>query len=221
MLKYNCLVLDHDDTLVASEITVNYPCFLEALKKFRPGETMDYDEFVWWCFRYDFAEFLRVKYQFTEEELAEEYQMWKEYAKTRIPPLYDGMDRIIREQKARGGLVCVVSLSGYDIISRDYRHHLALEPDLIFSADDPRENRKPSTYPLERIMERYSLSPSQLLMVDDLPMGRDMARKAGVDIVFAGWGRKRSPELYAEMEKTCDHAFDSADGLYDYLFRTV
>ena len=37
MLKYPCLVLDHDDTVVASEIAVNYPCFLEALKKFRPG----------------------------------------------------------------------------------------------------------------------------------------------------------------------------------------
>ena len=30
MLKYPCLVLDHDDTVVKSEITVNYPCFLES-----------------------------------------------------------------------------------------------------------------------------------------------------------------------------------------------
>ena len=42
MLKYPCLVLDHDDTAVKCEITVNYPCFLLALEKFRPGETMDY-----------------------------------------------------------------------------------------------------------------------------------------------------------------------------------
>jgi phosphoglycolate phosphatase/pyrophosphatase PpaX len=38
MLKYKCLVLDHDDTVVQSEATVNYPCFLLALEKFRPGE---------------------------------------------------------------------------------------------------------------------------------------------------------------------------------------
>ena len=31
MLKYPCLVLDHDDTVVASEATVNYPCFVEVL----------------------------------------------------------------------------------------------------------------------------------------------------------------------------------------------
>ena len=48
MLKYPCLVLDHDDTVVASEIAVNYPCFLEGLNKFRPGEYMDHPEFVCW-----------------------------------------------------------------------------------------------------------------------------------------------------------------------------
>ena len=29
MLKYPCLVLDHDDTVVQSEATVNYPFFVE------------------------------------------------------------------------------------------------------------------------------------------------------------------------------------------------
>ena len=36
MLKYPCLVLDHDDTVVQSEATVNYPCFCEFLEKMRP-----------------------------------------------------------------------------------------------------------------------------------------------------------------------------------------
>ena len=39
MLNYRCLVLDHDDTVVRSEETVNYPSFLEALKVLRPGRT--------------------------------------------------------------------------------------------------------------------------------------------------------------------------------------
>ena len=37
MGKYPCLVLDHDDTLVQSESTVNYPAFLKALEALRPG----------------------------------------------------------------------------------------------------------------------------------------------------------------------------------------
>ena len=31
MLKYPCLVLDHDDTVVQSEATVNYPFFCYIL----------------------------------------------------------------------------------------------------------------------------------------------------------------------------------------------
>lgn len=218
MLKYPCLILDHDDTVVASEITVNYPCFLLALEKFRPGETMDYPEFVRWCFRYEFSDFLRIRYGFTDAELEEEYQMWLEYAKTHIPPACGGIREVIWQQKRRGGLVCVVSLSGRENILRDYRTHFGIEPDLIFSRDDPREQRKPNPYPLKKIMEICSLSPSQLLMVDDLKTGRDMARAAAVPMAFAGWCRRDVPEVGAQMRDSCDFAFDTTQQLYDFLF---
>ena len=222
MLKYKCLVLDHDDTAVASEVTVNYPCFLLAIEKFRPGEPkMEYEEFLDWCFRYEFAEFLRVRYSFTDQELAEEYRMWMEYAAPRIPPAYDGIREIIREQKRRGGLVCVASLSGYDIITRDYRVHFGMEPDLVFSSDDPRPQRKPTPYPLEQIMELYSLSPADLLVVDDLKTGCDMAKQAGVEIAFAAWGRQDARKLYDQMARVCDHTFDTPKELYDFLFGDV
>lgn len=218
MLKYPCLVLDHDDTVVQSEATVNYPCFLLALEKFRPGETMDYPEFVDWCFRYEFAEFLRVRYGFTEEELREEYMMWLEYAKTHVPPACDGIGKVILEQKRRGGLVCVASLSGRANILRDYRIHFGIEPDLIFCSDDPREQRKPGTYPLEKIMEVYGLKPEQLLMVDDLKTGYDMAAAAGVPMAFAAWGRQDHPEILEEMNRLCDFFFDSVEELEAFLF---
>ena len=222
MLKYKCLVLDHDDTAVASEVTVNYPCFLLAIEKLRPGEArMEYEEFLDWCFRYEFAEFLRVRYQFTDGELSDEYRMWKEYAEARIPPAYEGIREIIQEQKRRGGLVCVASLSGYDIITRDYRVHFGVEPDLVFSADDPRPQRKPHSYPLERIMETYSLSPADLLVVDDLKTGYDMANQAGVEIAFAGWGRQNAKKLYDQMATVCDYIFDEPKELYDFLFGDV
>ena len=218
MLKYPCLVLDHDDTAVKSEITVNYPCFLDSLKKFRPGETMDYPEFVQWCFRYEFTEFLKIKYGFTDEELLEEYHMWQEYSKTNIPPAYEGIREIIHEQKKRGGLVCVASLSSRNNILRDYRLHFGMEPDLIFSCDDPRDQRKPGTYPLEQIMARYSLSPDQLLMVDDLKTGLQMANAVGVPFAFAGWSRLQNPDVLESMSKLCDISFRSPQELYRHLF---
>ena len=36
MMKYKCLVLDHDDTVVNSTATIHYPCFIEYLQKFYP-----------------------------------------------------------------------------------------------------------------------------------------------------------------------------------------
>ena len=33
MLKYPCLVLDHDDTVVASESNINYPFFCYMMKE--------------------------------------------------------------------------------------------------------------------------------------------------------------------------------------------
>lgn len=218
MLKYPCLVLDHDDTAVKSELTVNYPCFLLALEKFRPGETMEYPEFVDWCFRHEFTDFLRIKYDFTEEELLEEYHMWQDYSKTHIPPAYEGIRELIAEQKKRGGMVCVVSLSSRENILRDYRTHFGMEPDLVFSCDDPRDQRKPNPYPLEQIMARCSLSSSQLLMIDDLPTGPQMAAKAGVPSVFAAWSRQESPGLMEAMSELCDFTFHSTEDLRKFLF---
>ena len=35
-LKYQCLVLDHDDTVVNSTVSVNFPAFLDTLRILRP-----------------------------------------------------------------------------------------------------------------------------------------------------------------------------------------
>ena len=44
-LKYKCLVVDHDDTVMNSTKHVHHPSFLVALKELRPGVTMDVDTY--------------------------------------------------------------------------------------------------------------------------------------------------------------------------------
>ena len=179
---------------------------------------MQLDEFTWWCFRYGFSDFLRTKYNFTEEELAEEFQMWLDYAKTRIPPAYPGIREIVLEQKRQGGIICVVSHSGQYNILRDYRAHFGIAPDEIYSWDMPEETRKPHPYSLLAIMDKYNLQPKDLLVIDDLKPGYDMAKKAGVDFAFAGWGRKNVPQITEFMQEYCDFSFDDTDRLYRFLF---
>lgn len=217
-MRYKCLVLDHDDTVVASEATVNYPCFLLVLERFRPGEYMDPETFTHWCFHPGFAGLLREKYHFSDQEMKDEFQMWVDYARSRIPPAYPGIRELVLEQKRRGGLVTVVSHSSRYNILRDYREHFGIEPDMIFSWEDPSEQRKPHPYPLLKIMQTYGLEPKDLLMVDDLKPGFNMCRAAGVEFAFAGWGRTNVPEIPEFMKKYCDFAFDSVEELYQFQF---
>lgn len=218
MLKYPCLVLDHDDTVVQSEATVNYPFFVEFLKEYRPNITITQDAYVNGCFELGYIEMCRQQFGFTDEELQLEYNGWKEYIRCNIPTTYPGIDRIIRQQKLTGGLICVVSQSDTANILRDYRTHFGIVPDEIFGWDIAPEHRKPSPYALHAIMEKYRLSPTQLLVVDDMKPACEMARSAGVEIAFAGWGRKDYPKICTEMDKLCDFSFYSTESLYEFLF---
>lgn len=218
MLKYPCLVLDHDDTVVQSEATVNYPFFVEYLKEYRPGAHITLQEYVSGCFSPGYIEMCRQRFGFTDSELLHEYNQWKAYIQNHIPDTYPGIEQIILRQKEEGGLICVVSQSAEANIRRDYREHFGIEPDDIFGWDLEPEHRKPSPYALNTVMKKYELSPDQLLVVDDMKPACQMARAAGVEIAFAGWGRKEFPEICAEMEKLCDFNFDSTKSFYDFLF---
>ncbi len=218
MLRYPCLVLDHDDTVVMSESTVNYPCFLLVLDRFRPGAYMDPDTFTRLCFDPGFAEMLVEQYAFTEQELHDEFRMWLEYLRSHTPPIFPGIRELVLEQKRRGGRVCVVSHSGHENILRDYREQIGVEPDMIFSWDNPKEQRKPNPYPLFEIMKTYGFQPQELLMVDDLKPGRDMAVAAGVEIAYAGWCRQNVPEIGEIMRSWCDYSFDTVEELHRFLF---
>lgn len=218
MLRYPCLVLDHDDTVVQSERTVNFPFFQYILNEFRPGTKVTMDEYTYGCFHYGFADMCRRWYHFTEQELIDEYNGWKEYIRHHIPAPFPGMDAVIHRQRALGGKICVVSHSSKDNITRDYMTHFGLVPDDIFGWDLPESMRKPNAYPLEQIMIKYGFSPNQLLVVDDMKPAWEMANKVGTPIAFAAWGRKDFPELSAQMKALCNFSFDSPEELERFLF---
>ena len=59
MLKYKCLVLDHDDTVVQTEKTIGYPYFRDYIEKIRPGQTLSFPEYVRDCNNMVFADMCR------------------------------------------------------------------------------------------------------------------------------------------------------------------
>lgn len=218
MLKYPCLVLDHDDTVVQSEETINYPYFCYILDQFRPGQTITLEEYMQGCNDYGFADMCRKWYHFTEQELIDEYRGWQAYIRQHIPSPFPGIKGLIRHYKAEGGIICVVSHSARENITRDYDAHFGLQPDAIYGWDLPEEKRKPNPYPLLDIMKRFQLAPKELLVVDDMKPAWEMAKSANVEIAFAAWGRKKFPNIRREMEEICNYTFYSPKDLETFLF---
>ena len=218
MLRFPCLILDHDDTVVQSEATVNYPFFVEFLKEYRPGMTITQQEYISGCFDPGYIPMCRQRFHFTDEELDIEYRAWKEHIKTTIPAPYPGIGSILRRFQEEGGVIVVSSQSAQENIARDYRFHFGIEPNAIFGWDLDPEHRKPSPYAIHQAMARYGFTASQLLVVDDMRPAVEMARAGGVAIAFAGWGRKEFPEICGQMEQLCDYSFYSAEDLEKFLF---
>lgn len=134
-MRYKCLILDHDDTVVNSTATIHYPAFLEALKLLRPGVTISLDDYFRENFDPGFIPYCVGKLGMTDEELEREVECWKAYVSGHTAKAYDGMREIIERQKAEGGIVCVISHS-YDFnIRRDYEvNHLPM-PDRILAGN--------------------------------------------------------------------------------------
>lgn len=196
-MRYQCLVLDHDDTVVNSTATIHYPAFVKFMQVYRPDEIPAIEKYLLDNF-HGLTHFFREVMRFTPEEEAAQYACWTEYVETHVPPAFEGMADFMARYRAAGGHICVVSHSLRKNILRDYRENGLPEPEMIFGWDEPEEMRKPSPGPLRAIMRELSLEPSELLMVDDLKPGKDMADACGVDFAAVGWGTY-VPEIAAFM----------------------
>lgn len=218
MLKYPCLVLDHDDTVVQSMKTLSYPFWCMELELFRPGVTQSLEDYILECHHRGFAEMCRDCFQFTEEELKKEHGMWMDYILSHTPDPYPGISSILQRQKEEDGLICVVSHSHKDNIERDYRTHFGIQPDAIYGWELPPQQRKPNSYPLTDIMNRYALKPEDILVVDDMKLACQMASPLGIKVAYAGWNGLGIPEIESEMNAMCAYSFDSTEKLYNFLF---
>lgn len=218
-MKYRCLVLDHDDTVVRSAETVNYPALLENLKVRHPDRYISFEDFVRYCFRYNFTGMCRNCLSLTDEEIAEQFEFWKVYVRTHIPPAFDGFGPLLQRFRAKGGIICVSSHSSVENIARDYERNFGLQPDAVYAWELGETLRKPHPYTLCDIIRRFELQPHEILMVDDMKNGFDMAKSCCVPFAFAGWSMVL-PEIGKFMHENSDHYLDSVSELEKLLFGT-
>lgn len=218
-MKYKCLILDHDDTVVNSSQTIHYPAFIEFLKIKRPHLVSNYtfESFINKNFNPGILELLRDEVGLSEEELLEEEQFWADFVEGHTPLAYPGMRELIARFVSEGGIVAVASHSLTRYIERDYAYNALTPPHVIYGWDMPKADRKPSPKSVLLTLEKFALSKSDVLVVDDLKPGYDMARAAAVDFAAAGWAYD-SPEIERFMRKNCDFYLDSVEELARLVF---
>ena len=215
-MRYRCLVMDHDDTVVNSTATIHFPSFLAYLQKVRPGKTYTLEDYFRKNFDPGIISLFTDELGFSKREMDEEFAFWQEYVKTRVPKAYPGIREILERHKAEGGLLAVISHSVRDTIVRDYRENGLPQPDVIFGWELPEHQRKPHPWPMEQLMQRYGLRPEEILTVDDLKPGYDMCRACGVPFAAAGWAND-VPEIERFMRQNCDFYFKTVAELDAFL----
>ena len=153
----------------------------------------------------------------SEEEMAEEEKYWADYVEGHIPTAFSGMRELLLEFVGRGGMIIVDSHSLTRYIERDWKENNLPTPTHIYGWDIPKANRKPSPFTVLDALERFSLSKGDVLVVDDLKPGYDMAKGAGVDFAAAGWAYD-VPEIESFMRENCDYYLKSISDLRALLF---
>ena len=215
-MRYKCLVFDHDDTTVDSTATIHYPCFIDFLKEYYPGRYISLEDYFILNFTPGFIEMCRREYDMDDDMLELEKEYWLNYVKRHIPRAYPGIGDIMRRHKAERGILCVISHSMAENIRRDYIANSLPEPHLVFGWELPPDNRKPDPWALFEIMKQFSLKPEDILVIDDLKPGYDMAVSAGVDFAGAGWSYD-IPFIEDFMRTNCSNYFKTVRELDEYL----
>ncbi len=211
-LLYPCLVLDHDDTVVASTPAIHYPTFMKSLSVLRPQIHWTLEEYMDYNFEPGFEPLCWDILKFTREEEAYQEAQWKAVSAVKKPPMFEGMPELLKKYRAAGGKIAVISHSSEEIIARDYREQCGFEPELIYGWERGEGRRKPSLWPMKEVMRETGFAPNQLLMVDDMKPASEMAHGCKVPFAFAGWGNP-SPKAHAYMKEHAEYPLETVSQL--------
>ena len=222
-LKFKCLFLDHDDTSVNSTPVIHFKAHMEIMKKMRPDFPVPTLE-EWFLKNFDpgIMEYLKGELGFNQQEIEEEYKIWRKYTSGIIPDFFPGLIEILAEYKKQGGKVIVVSHSEADLIKRDYEENsrktgIGFFPDHIFGWTYDETKRKPDPWPVNEGLSIFSLKAEDAVILDDLKPAVVMSRRSGVKIAAAGWAYDIK-DIRNYMTENCDYYLEKVENLRELLF---
>ena len=157
----------------------------------------------------------------TTDELALEHRIWREFTSRETPHFYPGFLEALAAYRERGGHIAVVSHSEEHVIRAHYggaANGHGVVPDLVFGWDLEPDRRKPNPWPVLETLRHFDLEPRDILVLDDLKPGIDMAAAAGVDAAAAGWSHD-IPRIREFMKRTCVAYFQTVPEFAEFVLR--
>lgn len=189
MVKFRCLVVDHDDTAVDSTPTIHHPIYKELMGRLRPDmESLDLRGFRDINNNGGVVKHYLEDLGFSDGEILYAKSFWMDHPLRDInPPFFEGFLNMLGEYKGHDGIVAVVSHSDEERIREHYTQSADFIPDDIYGSDLPRDKNKPEPWPLEDLMEKHCLNPEEIAVLDDMMPGHVMADHVGAYKIGAGW----------------------------------
>ena len=221
-MRSRCLILDHDDTAEDSTREIHYPAHVRAMQQLRPEHRpVSVEEwFVKNC-EPGIMGYLVDELGMSEEELETSFRVWREATAEAIPHFYPGVLEALAAYRAEGGLIVVASHSEEHVIRAHYQaagNGRALMPDLVFGWAAGPDRRKPHPFPVEETLRQLDLEPRDVLVVDDLKPGIEMAGAAGVDAAAVAWSHDLSV-IRAYMDRRSVARFDTVSEFAEFILR--
>jgi phosphoglycolate phosphatase/pyrophosphatase PpaX len=219
-MRYRCLIVDHDDTAVDSTRQVHYPAHLRTMELLRPEQEPISLE-TWFAKNFDpgIMGYLVGELGMTDAEIEVEHRVWREFTAAATPSFYPGFLEALAAYRNAGGTIVVASHSEEHVIRGHYRaaaNGRAVEPDLVFGWELGEAQRKPNPYPVLETLRRLGLQRRDVLVVDDLKPGIDMALAARVDAAGACWSH-HLPAIREFMTRTCVATFPTVTDFAEFI----
>lgn len=207
-MRYQCLIIDHDDTLLNSTVEVHYPCMVACLEKLRPDTPLSFDEFAEYNFDLGFHAYATDILHLNAEEKVIQAKIWHDWVDTHRAALFPHAKEVLERFKAAGGTLIVSSHNEQKHILADYADAGCPQPDAVFGWDLDIEKRKPAPYTIEQIEQRFGIAREDMVMLDDMKIGYNMCKATGVDFIYADWAKKPA-RLRAQMRSLATYTAES------------
>jgi pyrophosphatase PpaX len=210
--KYKCIIFDMDGTLTQTNQLI-YDAFNLIAEKYL-GKRLTPEEIVTY-FGPPEKEAVQnmIGPEHIEEAMVEYYRFYNERHNA-LASLYPGILEILRFLHSQHVLVALFTGKGRRTTDISLElFEIERYFDITITGDDVGEF-KPSGDGIRRILSRFNLAPSQVLMVGDAVGDVLAAREAGTDVASVIWDSYGKHDV---LKLNADYVFENVQELHDWI----